>query len=214
MVRVYQEDWWPFHNLPHALKQFERETGIKTELIWDKVGVGLIEAMFDHMIHSFTDDDPPLRSDLHRRGHAAPLRRRGRVLVLNQLMGRDGITLDDATAETRRAVTLEGQVIGLPCCNVSNLLLYRRDLLDRYSLPVPQSWGELKDIGQKLQTAVRRDGTKEFYAFATRGAGGGGHCVWSVSSFLGSFGARWLSEKRQSSRSARRIARPFPRISI
>ena len=92
-------------------------------------------------------------------------------------------------------MTLDGTVIGLPCCNVTNLLLYRRDLLDRYSLPVPQSWNDLKDVGQKLQAAVRRDGTAEFYAFATRGAGGGGHSVWSTGSFLGSFGARWLTDE-------------------
>jgi ABC-type glycerol-3-phosphate transport system substrate-binding protein len=195
VVRVYQEDWWPFQNLPRALKEFDRKTGIRTELSWDKVGVGLIEGMFDHMIHSFTDDDPPFdlicTDEVMLRRFAAE----GRVLVLDELMARDGVKLDDVTAETRRAVTLDGQVIGLPCCNVSNFLLYRRDLLDRYSLPVPQSWSELKDIGQQLQAAVRRDGTAEFYAFATRGAGGGGHCVWSISSFLGSFGARWLADE-------------------
>jgi multiple sugar transport system substrate-binding protein len=195
MVRVYQEDWWPFQNLPHALKECERQTGIKTELSWDKVGVGLIENMFEHMIHSFTDENPPYdlicTDEVMLRRFAAE----GRVLVLDELMARDGIALDDVTAETRRAVTLDGDAIGLPCCNVSNFLLYRRDLLDRYSLPVPQSWGELKDVGQKLQNAVRRDGTEDFYAFATRGAGGGGHCVWSVSSFLASFGGRWLSDE-------------------
>jgi ABC-type glycerol-3-phosphate transport system substrate-binding protein len=99
------------------------------------------------------------------------------------------------TAETRRAVTLDGAVIGLPCCNVTNLLLYRRDQLDRYSLPVPQTWGELKKVGHELQSAVRRDGNTEFFGFATRGAGGGGHSVWSVSTFLASFGARWLSDE-------------------
>jgi ABC-type glycerol-3-phosphate transport system substrate-binding protein len=195
VVRVYQEDWWPFQNLPHALKAFERETGIRTELSWDKVGVGLIEGMFEHMTHSFTDDDPPYdlicTDEVMLRRFAAE----GRVLVLNDLMNRDRITLEDVTAETRRAVTLEGQVIGLPCCNVSNFLLYRRDLLEKHSLAVPQSWTELKQVGSQLQAAVRRDGKEEFYAFATRGAGGGGHCVWSVGSFLGSFAARWLSDE-------------------
>ena len=76
------------------------------------------------------------------------------MLGLNQLMGRDGITLADATDETRRAVSFEGEVVGLPCVNVSNLLLYRRDLLDRYSLPVPQSWDEVKSVGTELQNAA------------------------------------------------------------
>ena len=121
-VRVYQEDWWPFRNLPNALERFERETGIKTELVWDKAGVGLIETMFDQMIRSFTDDDPPFDlvccDEVMLRRFAS----RGRVLGLNQLMGRDGITLADATDETRRAVSFEGEVVGLPCINVSNLL--------------------------------------------------------------------------------------------
>jgi ABC-type glycerol-3-phosphate transport system substrate-binding protein len=192
-VRVYQEDWWPFQNLPKALKAFERQTGIATELSWDKVGVGSIEAMFEHMIHSFTDDDPPFdlicTDEVLLRRFASG----GRVLALNDLMARDGITLDDVTPETRRAVTLDGAVTGLPCCNVSNFLLYRRDLLDRYSLPVPQTWSELKAIAGELQTAIRRDGTGEFYGFATRGAAGGGHSVWTIGSVLASFGARWLA---------------------
>src|SRR5436190_11948535 len=164
-VRVYQEDWWPFQNLPHALKEFERQTGIATELSWDKVGVGSIETMFEHMLHSFTDDDPPFdlicTDEVMLRRFAAE----GRVLALNDLMAEDGITLDDVTAETRHAVTLNGEVIGLPCCNVCNMLLYRRDLLERYSLAVPQSWEEVKSVGLALQDAVRKDGGSEFYAF-------------------------------------------------
>ena len=84
-VRVYQEDWWPFRNLPNALERFERETGTKTELVWDKAGVGLIETMFDKMIRSFTDDDPPFDlvccDEVMLRRFAS----RGRVLGLNQL---------------------------------------------------------------------------------------------------------------------------------
>ena len=190
-VRVYQEDWWPFRNLPNALERFEHETGINTELVWDKAGVGLIETMFDRMIRSFTDDDPPFDlvccDEVMLRRFAS----RGRVLGLNQLMGRDGITLADATAETRRVVSFEGEAVGLPCINVSNLLLYRRDLLNRYSLPVPQSWDEVKSVGIELQEAVRRDGAAEFYAFASRGAGGGGHSVWTMGTMLGSHGGKW-----------------------
>jgi ABC-type glycerol-3-phosphate transport system substrate-binding protein len=194
-VRVYQEDWWPFQNLPKALRAFEDATGIATELSWDKVGVGSIETMFEHMVHSFTDDDPPYdlicTDEVMLRRFAVD----GRVLRLNDRMARDGVRLDDVTAETRRVVTLDGDVIGLPCCNVCNLLLYRRDLLDRYSLPVPQSWAEVKAVGLALQAAVRRDGADEFHAFATRGAGGGGHAVWTIGSFLGSYGGRWLSDE-------------------
>ena len=192
VVRVYQEDWWPFQNLPAALRGFSERTGIATELSWDRVGVGSIEKMFEEMLHSFTGDEPPFdvvcTDEVMLRRFAAE----GRVLVLNELMARDGITLDDVTAATRAAVTLDRQVLGLPCVNVSNMLLYRRDLLERYGLPVPQSWDELKEVAGRLQDAVRRDGSPDFYGFATRGAPGGGHAVWSVSSFIASFGAAWF----------------------
>ena len=193
VVRVYQEDWWPFQNLPKALRAFTEKTGIATELSWDKVGVGSIETMFEHMVHSFTDDDPPYdlicTDEVMLRRFAVD----GRVMPMNDRMRRDGITLDDVTEETRRVVTVDGAVIGLPCINVVNLLLYRRDLLERYALPVPQSWDEVKSVGLELQSAVRNDGDAEFYAFATRGAGGGGHAVWTMGSFLGSHGGRWLT---------------------
>ena len=48
-VRIYQEDWFPFQNLPAAAAAFERATGIGVEIAWDKVGVGTIEHMFDRM---------------------------------------------------------------------------------------------------------------------------------------------------------------------
>ncbi len=192
VVRVYQEDWWPFQNLPAALRRFSERTGIGAELAWDRVGVGSIEKMFEEMLHSFADEDPPFDLVCTDEVMLRKFALEGRVLPLNELMARDGITLDDTTAATREAVTLDGQVLGLPCVNVSNMLLYRRDLLDGYGLPVPQSWDELKEVAGRLQDAVRKDGMPEFYGFATRGAPGGGHAVWAVSSFVASFGAAWF----------------------
>ncbi|MFZ1429788.1 MAG: extracellular solute-binding protein [Geminicoccaceae bacterium] len=191
-VRIYQEDWLPFQNLPAAVAAFEQATGIGVELAWDKVGVGTIEHMFDQMARSFGDDDPPFdlvcMDEVMLRAYA----RRGRVQELDAWMARDGITLDDYTPATVGAATYGNAYIGLPCVNVSSMLLYRRDLLDRYGLPMPASWDELKQVGSVLQEAVRCDTGRDFWAYQTRGAGGGGHSVWTIGSFLGSFGARWL----------------------
>ena len=197
IVRVYQEDWWPFQNLPAALRRFTEQTGIAAELAWDRVGVGSIEKMFAEMLHSFTDDAPPFALVCTDEVMLRKFGAEGRVAVLNDLMARDGIVLDDVTAATREAVTLEGQVLGLPCVNVSNMLLFRRDLLERHGLPVPQSWEEVKSVAGRLQEAVRKDGAPEFYGFATRGAPGGGHAVWTISSFAASYGASWFDEAGQ-----------------
>lgn len=191
-LRVYQERWYPFANLPNALKAFEEKTGIATELHWDAVGVGTIEHMFDQMIGSFRSEQP--RFDLICTDEIIlrHMARSGRVLDLGPLMRRDGIGLDHVTEATRHSVSLDGQVLGLPCVNVSSMLLCRRDLLERYGLSVPRDWGELRDVASALQEAVRRDERREFYGFESRGAGGGGHSVWTIGSFLGSFGARWI----------------------
>ena len=171
------------------------QTGIKTELSWDKVGVGLIEAMFEHMIHSFTDDDPPFdlicTDEILLRRFAAE----GRVLALNDLMSprrrharrRDGGNAPRGDARRRGdrpALLQRHQPAPLSPRPAGSLFASR-----------PAKLGRAEDVGQKLQAAVRRDGTAEFYAFATRGAGGGGHAVWSIGTFLGSFGARWLTDE-------------------
>src|SRR5688572_25089350 len=121
-VRGYQEDWWPFQNLPGALRELERQTGIQAELSWDKVGVGLVATMLQHMIPSSTYDHPPFDLACTHEGMLRRFAAEGRVPSLDDNTARDEITLDDVTPETSRAVTLDGAVIGLPCCNVVNLL--------------------------------------------------------------------------------------------
>lgn len=192
VVRVYQEEWFPFQNLPAALARFGSETGIRTELSWDSVGVGTIEHMFEQMLGSFTSDQPAYDLICCDEIILRDMARRGRVVDLAPLMKRDGVTLDNVTEATRGAITRGDAVLGLPCINVSSMVLYRRDLFERYRLSVPSNWDELKETATMLQDAVRRDEDREFYGFETRGAPGGGHAVWTIGTFLGSFGARWL----------------------
>ena len=57
VVRVYQEDWWPFQNLPGALRRFSEATGIGTELSWDKVGVGSqVDVDYDRVFYGLAED--------------------------------------------------------------------------------------------------------------------------------------------------------------
>ncbi|MHA1553733.1 MAG: ABC transporter substrate-binding protein [Alphaproteobacteria bacterium] len=193
VVHVYQEDWFPFQNLPAALARFTDATGIATKLSWDTVGVGTIEHMFEQMIGSFTSDSPVYDLVCTDEIILQDMARRGRVVDLAPRMRRDGISLNQVSEATRHAVMQNESVLGLPCINTCSMLLYRRDLFDRYGLSAPSDWEELEQVAGELQQAVRRDDDREFYGFETRGAGGGGHAVWSVGSFIGSFGTRWLT---------------------
>ncbi|MCL6608407.1 MAG: extracellular solute-binding protein [Geminicoccaceae bacterium] len=193
VLRVYQEDWFRFRSLPAALREFTERTGIRTELAWDVVGVGTIEHMFDKMVASFTDEKPAFDVVCCDEIILRHMASEGGVLDLAPRMRADGITLDHVTPATVEAVTLGDTVLGLPCVNVCSMLLCRRDYLERYGLPVPASWQELQEVARTLQEAVRRDEKREFYGFETRGAPGGGHAVWSVGSFTGAFGVRWIA---------------------
>jgi ABC-type glycerol-3-phosphate transport system substrate-binding protein len=193
ILKIYQEDWYPFANLPAALAEFTRQTGIATELSWDTVGVGTIEHMFDEMLGSFEGRSPTYDLVCTDEVILQAMDRNGLVVDVSPLMQRDGITLDDVAFETRRVIEREGRVLGLPCISVSNMIMYRRDLLQKYDLPVPRDWDELRRVGETLQDAVRRDeGRADFYGFETRGAPGGGHSVYTIGCFTGSFGATWL----------------------
>jgi ABC-type glycerol-3-phosphate transport system substrate-binding protein len=107
-------------------------------------------------------------------------------------MSAENLHLNDVTEATRQSAMQGEKVLGLPCVNVSGALLYRRDLFEKYGLRPPQTWDELKSVASDLQSAVRTDGRDDFYGFETRGASGGGHSVWTIGTFLGSFGARWI----------------------
>jgi ABC-type glycerol-3-phosphate transport system substrate-binding protein len=192
VLKVYQEDWFPFQALPEALAAFTAATGIPTELSWDTVGVGTIEHMFETMIGSFTEPVPAYDVVCCDEIILQAMARGGGVLDLAPRMRAEGMTLDHVTPATVAAVTQGPAVLGLPCVNVSSMLLIRRDLLDRYDLPVPGDWDALHEVASALQEAVRRDEGRDFFGFETRGAGGGGHAVWTIGSFLGSHGARWL----------------------
>jgi len=191
-VRVYQERWFPFQNLPAALKEFEAKSGISTELVWDSVGVGTLEHMFDQMTESFHSPDPAY--DLICTDEVI-LQQMGDMNLVEDLASRmraEKLRLNDVTEATRQSAMQDEKVLGLPCVNVSGALLYRRDLFEQYGLHIPQTWDELMSVASELQSAVRSDGRSDFYGFETRGASGGGHSVWTIGTFLGSFGARWI----------------------
>lgn len=191
-VRVYQERWFPFQNLPAALREFEAKSGISTELVWDSVGVGTLEHMFDQMTESFHSSDPAY--DLICTDEVI-LQQMGDMNLVEDLAPRmraGELRLNDVTEATRQSAMQGEKVLGLPCVNVSGALLYRKDLFEQYGLHIPQTWDELKSVASELQSAVRSDGRSDFYGFETRGASGGGHSVWTIGTFLGSFGARWI----------------------
>jgi ABC-type glycerol-3-phosphate transport system substrate-binding protein len=189
-VRVMQEDWGVFRNLPASAKRFTEQTGIDVE-----VTLTVIPEMWELMERSFSGEDPPFDlvgvDDLLLIEAA----RAGRVVSIDDLIAADGYSLDDFPQAAIDSLTDRGQVWGLPYCFVSNVLIYRADLFEKHSVAVPQTLDELTAAALAVQEAERADGNEDFYGIAIRGAPNCGLNFWIIGSTWGpSFGARWYDD--------------------
>jgi ABC-type glycerol-3-phosphate transport system substrate-binding protein len=189
-IRVLQEDWGVFQNLPATAARFTRQTGIGVE-----VTLTSIPQMWELMERSFSGQDPPfdlvgvddlLLVQAARAGHVEPL---------DPPVTADGYSLADFPKSAVDAVSDRARLWGLPYCHVSNVLIYRGDLLERYGVAVPETLDELTQAALALQEAVRRDGQADFYGIALRGAPNCGLNFWEVgSTWAPSYGVRWYDE--------------------
>ncbi|MCC7448285.1 MAG: sugar ABC transporter substrate-binding protein [Anaerolineae bacterium] len=186
-VRVLQEDWAPFYNARESVKRFTEKTGIKVEVV-----LSHIPELWEHMTRSFNDDDPPFDvvgcDELMLLQYA----REGLVEPLDDYVVADNFVLGDFEPAALKAVSQDGKLYGIPYCDVSNVLIYRRDLFDKYGIPVPQTMDELTQAALAVQRAVRADGTSDFYGITLRGAPSCGLNFWIMGSTWGpSWGVQW-----------------------
>ncbi len=189
-VRVLQEDWAPFHNLHRSAKRFFEQTGIKVE-----VTLSHIPEFWELMEHAFNDDEPPF--DLVGCDELLLLQyaRDGHVEPLDGYVAADSYSLDDFEPAALEAVSLHGKLYGIPYCDVSNVLIYRHDLFERYGISVPQNLDELTISALEIQKAVRADGRDDFYGITLRGAPSCGLNFWILgSTWAPSWGVRWYDE--------------------
>ena len=107
-VRVMQEGWGVFQNLPATAARFSEQTGIEVE-----VTLTVIPEMWELMERSFSGEDPPfdlvgvddlLLVQAARAGHVEPL---------DDLIAGDNYSLDDFTSQALAAVSDGGHVWGL-----------------------------------------------------------------------------------------------------
>ena len=66
--------------------------------------------------------------------------------------------------------TVDGRLVGMPWFTDVGVLYYRKDLLEKYGLPVPQDWSELADTALYIQTQERKAGHAELWGYVFQGA--------------------------------------------
>jgi trehalose/maltose transport system substrate-binding protein len=67
------------------------------------------------------------------------------------------------------AFTVDGRLVGVPWQVGVGRLFYRRDLLEKYELRVPQTWEELATSARTVQDGERAAGHSEFWGYVFQG---------------------------------------------
>ncbi|MFC0336918.1 maltose-binding protein /trehalose-binding protein /sucrose-binding protein /palatinose-binding protein [Kushneria avicenniae] len=67
------------------------------------------------------------------------------------------------------ANTVDGRLVALPWYTDAGLLYYRKDLLDKYQRPVPETWQEMNETASSIQQAERDAGDDEMWGFVFQG---------------------------------------------
>jgi trehalose/maltose transport system substrate-binding protein len=70
---------------------------------------------------------------------------------------------------TLKAFTVDGRLVAVPWFFGVGRLFYRRDLLEKYQLRVPETWEELATSARTVQDGERAAGHSEFWATYFKG---------------------------------------------
>jgi len=65
--------------------------------------------------------------------------------------------------------TVDGKLVALPAFTDAPALFYRKDLLDKYSKPIPTTWDEMAATAKEIMDAERTAGNAEMYGFVFQG---------------------------------------------
>ena len=65
--------------------------------------------------------------------------------------------------------TVDGRLVAMPWFTDAGMLYYRKDLLDKYDAPVPETWSELADTALMIQSAERAAGSPDLWGLVFEG---------------------------------------------
>ncbi|CAN5628167.1 hypothetical protein BH23CHL5_BH23CHL5_23990 [soil metagenome] len=116
----------------------------------------------------------------------------GTLEPLSERARQAGIDLDSWLAAGIDRFRIDAELYAIPYVSMSNTLIYRKDILDRYDIAVPTTWDELRLAALAAQAALQRAGVEDVAGFTSRGLAGYGHNYWIVgSTILPSWGWDW-----------------------
>lgn len=190
-IRVLNEDIPNFHHWRQTAEEFTRATGIRVEFeyLWLNDYWQAIMAAYTHRAGEF---DVIATDEMILPLYA----RRGAVTPLDAFVRRDGFDLSPFNPEAVKCATVDGALYGIPYSNMSNILVYRADLFERYGFEPPRTLAELRQVAVGIRQALVADARSEVYGLIARGKPGAGANVWILGSTIAPcFGARWYDDE-------------------
>lgn len=65
--------------------------------------------------------------------------------------------------------TVDGSLVAMPWFTDAGVLYYRKDLLEKYDMEVPETWQELTDTAKTVMAKEREDGNNRFWGYIWQG---------------------------------------------
>ncbi|WP_194916220.1 ABC transporter substrate-binding protein [Catenulispora rubra] len=166
---------------------FTAQTGIKVSIgkaTLTDFETALTAAASAHQLPDVVLDDAAQMGNFVSQGIVLPIDK-------TKFTGADQLT-DQAWASTS---DLLGQTYAVPFSAQANVLLIRKDWLDKLGLQPPKTWDDLAKVAQAFTTQdPDGDGKKDTYGLAVPGSTARGYTSWFWSSFLYSAGGDYLKE--------------------
>jgi len=95
-------------------------------------------------------------------------------MLAKHLMDLREVLAPDATQGYFQAqidnATVNGRLVTMPWFTDSGLLYYRKDWLEKYNKPVPQTWEEMTATAKEVQHAERNAGNPNVWGYIFQGA--------------------------------------------
>ncbi|MEZ0113409.1 multiple sugar transport system substrate-binding protein [Catenulispora sp. EB89] len=164
---------------------FTAQTGIKVSIgkaTLTDFETALTAAASAHQLPDVVIDDAAQMGNFVSQGIVLPIDK-------TKFTGADQLT-DQAWAS---ATDLKGQTYAVPFSAQANVLLVRKDWLDKLGLQPPKTWDDLAKVAQAFTTQdPDGDGKNDTYGLAVPGSTSRGYTSWFWSSFLYSAGGDYL----------------------
>lgn len=97
--------------------------------------------------------------------------------------------VDDVLASVRDGLSFDGKLYALPFYAESQMTFYRKDLLEKAGLTMPEqpTWKQIGEFAEKIT-----DKEKEIYGVCLRGKPGWGENMGQIAPVVNSYGGRWF----------------------